>query len=146
MTRTTIRGATEADRPALRGIYRRSRTHAFPWRDPAGFSESDFDRDTEGERIWVAELEDAIAGFASLWEPEAFLHCLFVDPTLIGRGIGSALLDAALAAAIKPPTLKCNTRNVAARDFYLARGWTIAEDGEGPDGPYHLMRLGPAPD
>lgn len=144
MDRTPIiRALEEADRPPLRDLYRRSRIHAFAWEDPAGFADDDFDRHTAGERVLVAEVDGAVVGFASLWEPETFVHCLYVDPVALGRGIGSALLDALLAGAAMAPTLKCRRRNHAALGFYRARGWTIASGGDDTHGGFYLLRCDP---
>ena len=70
----------ESDRCALREIYLESRTQAFGWMDSSLFSADDFDRDTEGEGIWVATHATGLVGFISAWEPGNFIHNLFVHP------------------------------------------------------------------
>jgi len=41
----------------------------------------------------------------------------------------------------RPASLKCVTRNIAAREFYLARSWRVVSEGDGPEGPYLLMHF-----
>ncbi|MEX2367497.1 MAG: GNAT family N-acetyltransferase [Pseudohongiellaceae bacterium] len=48
---------------------------------------------TEGEVIYVAELQAQVVGFASVWTADSFIHHLYVLPELHGRGIGSKLLE-----------------------------------------------------
>jgi hypothetical protein len=45
---------TEKDRGALQKIYLESRKNAFHWIDDSLLNINDFDRDTDGECIWVA--------------------------------------------------------------------------------------------
>ena len=140
--RSTIRLFTGRDRDALRGLYLAARRHAFHWLAATDFQLEDFDRDTEGELIWVAAEGDRPVGFISVWEPENFIHNLFVHPDATGLGVGSALLDRSLDEIGRPATLKCLSQNKRAREFYLAKGWRIAAEGHGPDGLVLLMRFG----
>lgn len=102
---------------------------------------NDFDHDTDGECIWVATEKKQPVGFISAWEPENFIHNLFVYPSNTGKGIGSALLHVCLNKIGRPASLKCLEKNSIARDFYLSKGWKITSHGEGPDGNYHLMQF-----
>ncbi len=68
---------SECDRNALRKIYLHSRKHAFDWMDSSLYKEDDFDRDTEGEKIWVATNGSKPVGFISVWEPDNFIHHLY---------------------------------------------------------------------
>lgn len=144
--RSIIRSCTERDRAALCGLYLAARRQAFHWLDTSQFRLEDFDRDTEGELIWVASEGGRPVGFISVWEPENFIHNLFVHPDATGLGVGSALLDRSLDEIGRPATLKCLSQNTRAREFYLAKGWRIAAEGHGPDGPFLLMRFGDAGD
>ena len=136
-----IRPFREDDSPPLREIYRLTRMQAFHWLDSQQMLREDFDHDTEGERIWVAERDRRPLGFVSAWEPENFIHNLFVHPDAAGRGVGSALLDVCLAQLGRPATLKCLGRSTQSRDFYLHRGWRVTSEDVGPDGKYLLMRF-----
>jgi GNAT superfamily N-acetyltransferase len=59
--------------------------------------------------VFVAELDGAIAGAATLWfrprlnwtTPEAWIPDLYVDPTFRRRGAARALLDACVEAAVE---------------------------------------------
>ena len=131
---------SENDRFALQNIYIESRKHAFNWVDSSTFTQVDFDRDTEGELIWVAIEFDNPIGFISIWEPDNFIHNLFVHPDFVGCGSGTKLLDVCLNEIGKPMTLKCSKPNTNARKFYISRGWQVISEGIDPDGEYELMR------
>ncbi|GAA3975498.1 GNAT family N-acetyltransferase [Mucilaginibacter dorajii] len=134
-----IRDFSEDDRNALRNIYLVSRRQTFSWFDTSGYTLNDFDKDTEGERILVADKDGAILGFISCWLQDNFIHHLFVHPAYINQGVGKALLSEAIAMLNKPVTLKCLRRNENALAFYRTQGWQIEEKGEGKPGDYFLM-------
>lgn len=140
MSPLLIRRFREADRATLREVFLAARRVAFHWIDPATFQLADFDDSTLGERIWVAELEGHAVAFASVWEPDNFLHSLFVHPEHHGRGIGSALLAACLPEMGRPARLKCKKQNTPALAFYERRGWVIESEGVGEEGPFYLLR------
>ncbi|MCK4587870.1 MAG: GNAT family N-acetyltransferase [Gammaproteobacteria bacterium] len=132
---------TENDRGALREIYLESRKNALHWLADSLFNLNDFDRDTDGECIWVATVNGEPVGFISVWEPDNFLHNLFVYPSSTGRGIGSALLKVCLNKIDRPAKLKCLEKNINAKNFYLSKGWETVSYGDGPDGQYQLMEF-----
>lgn len=109
--------------------------------DKSLFNLNDFDRDTDGECIWVATVNNFPVGFISVWLADNFIHNLFVHPSNVGQGIGSALLSESLKKIGRPASLKCLLKNMSARDFYLSQGWKIVSHGEGPDGEYQLMQF-----
>jgi ribosomal protein S18 acetylase RimI-like enzyme len=82
-------------------------------------------------------VDGQIVGFASLWEDEAFLHHLYVDPRYHRRGIGSALLQDIDPRGTRALSLKCQTENAAALGFYSRHGF-IEGKGRGEDefGPW----------
>jgi GNAT superfamily N-acetyltransferase len=141
-----IREFEEADREALRRLFMESRNASFVWAPAGAHSLDDFDRMTRGERILVATLEGVPIGFASLWEPESFLHNLFVHPVFQSRGAGGALLAACDQYFSGTPTLKCLKANDRAVRYYLSKGWQVKGDGESPDGTYFLMMHEAKPD
>lgn len=135
----TVRSATPADAPALRALFLRSRRAAFGWQDRALFQRSDFDAQTQGERLWLAQDGTRTAGFIAVWEPERFIHHLHVDPRWARRGVGSALLHALPGWGARPYRLKCVCRNLAALAFYRACGFAELGTGQAQDGAYVLL-------
>src|ERR1700761_3259164 len=125
-----IREFNYSDREVLKEIYQSSRQYSFHWMNPSSFRLTDFDKDTEGEKILVAEEDDGLAGFISIWLPDNFIHHLFVHPDFMKRGVGKRLLDAGVGVLDGPATLKCPKRNQNALDFYRAQGWTIEDEAE----------------
>lgn len=77
----------------------------------------DFDRDTEAELVFVAEVEETVIGFISLYVPDNFIHCLFVDALFKGQGAGHLLLEKAKHHLELPMKLKCLSRNTPALAF-----------------------------
>lgn len=137
----SVRRFAPGDLDAVRGIYLASRRFAFPWMDVDSFTLGDYDTATEGEAVWVVDSGHDIIGFASVWEPDNFLHNLFVHPDYIGQGIGSKLLNAVIKNLKRPVSLKCAQRNTAALGFYLHHGWVIKDESVGPEGEYFFMSL-----
>ncbi|OWA33557.1 GNAT family N-acetyltransferase [Saccharibacillus sp. O16] len=135
-----IREASPADYPQLRNIYLDSRRQSFHWEDADQMTLEDFDRHTSEELILVAEEDEQILGFASLYVPERFVHNLFVHPNAAGRGAGDQLLKQSIEVLGTPVTLKCVSENHKALAFYQKRGWKpVVEEGE-PDAKYWVMR------
>lgn len=134
-----IRDYQEADRPFLRTLYLASRKTGWTWLDPQEWRLEDFDAATFDEKIIVAEVEGHIAGFASLWLPDSFLHNLFVDPTRQRQGLASALLAASYRLCGATMALKCLQKNLGAQQFYQHHGWETISTGRGEHGKYFLM-------
>ncbi len=134
-----VRDFIEDDRHTLKDIYLISREQTFTWFDTSAYTPDDFDNDTQGEQILVADRDGAVVGFVSCWLPDNFIHHLFVHPAYINHGVGNALLKAAVAVLDKPVTLKCLTRNENALGFYRSQGWVVIEKGEGKPDEYFLM-------
>ncbi len=136
-----IRAHAAGDYQTLGEIYHQTRLRAFHWLPPDSISIEDFARDTEGERIWVAEVNAQVIGFISVWEPENFIHHLYVLPAFAGRNVGSQLLQTCLAYIGYPARLKCVSANTRALQFYRARGWQTLSVDMGPEGEYQLMQI-----
>lgn len=137
--RVIIRDYQEDDREYLEELFYQIRKEEFPWTDPKKLSRKDFERFTEGERIFVAEVSGKAAGFLSVWEPEKFIHNLFVAGEFRRAGAGQALIQKALLEFGTPLTLKCMVENDRAVRFYLAHGWSIEEENLCEEGSYYLM-------
>jgi GNAT superfamily N-acetyltransferase len=138
--RFLIREATPADRDRLTEIFRVVRTMIFPTSPIRAESVDDFLRETTGELVLVASDSDGvIQGWISIWQPESFVHHLYVDPSIQGRGVGRSLL-AALPRWVPPPyRLKCLRANIAAMDYYTRRGWIEIGSGASEEGGYALL-------
>lgn len=121
LTIRTVRGAVEiADAAAL---YVRSGTAAFTWRPDGHFQAADFTRFAQEEEVWLALMGDAVVGVLSLFRPENFIHCLYVDPDAQRLGVGKALVAQVRKVVAAPLTLKLDVPNRRAVAFYEATGW-----------------------
>ncbi|MFB0840590.1 GNAT family N-acetyltransferase [Paenibacillus oleatilyticus] len=125
-----IRVANESDYAKLRIIYLESRRKNFHWADIEKMTLEDFDNHTVDEYIILAEEDNHILGFASLYLPDNFIHNLFVHPDFFGKGVGGLLLDASIEKMNKPLRLKCVSDNQKAMKFYENKGWKkVVEEG-----------------
>jgi GNAT superfamily N-acetyltransferase len=131
----------ETDREVLSRIYLESRQDTFTWLNSTSFCLSDFDRDTAGEAIWVAERQGTLVGFVSVDAADNFIHNLFVATPWLGRGIGSQLLATSLANIGSPARLKCLVENTRAIAFYQTKGWRKVGDGVSDDGKYVVLEM-----
>ncbi|MGK0189384.1 MAG: hypothetical protein ACI9R3_005201 [Verrucomicrobiales bacterium] len=61
-----VRSFIESDREGLQQVYIESRKAAFRWQDTARFLPGDFEKDTDGEAIWVAIEEGIPVGSSQL--------------------------------------------------------------------------------
>ncbi|WP_273150859.1 GNAT family N-acetyltransferase [Methylophaga thiooxydans] len=123
----------------LRQLYLETRLATFVWLDCSGFTLTDFDRDTEGERIWVAMDSGRVVGFLSVWEPANFIHHLYVCTDSLRTGIGTKLLDACKSTHAEL-SLKCLAQNQQAISFYKSSGFEIhSAEGSGLE-RYYLMQ------
>jgi ribosomal protein S18 acetylase RimI-like enzyme len=114
----------------------------FPAHPPA--AAADFSILTEGETVFVALGGTAVAGFVSVWPPDAFIHLLIVDARHRRQGIGQALLDHATEHLGGPADLKCGLLNIAAQQFYRRRGWLEIETVDNAHASYIRFRLPPS--
>ena len=142
LTIRTVRGAAETAVAAA--LYVRSGTASFTWRPDGHFLAADFTRFAEEEEVWLALLGDAperdrevarqsnneaaksdlpLLGILSLFRPENFIHCLYVDPDAQRLGVGKALVAHVRKIVDAPLTLKLDVPNRRAIAFYEATGW-----------------------
>jgi len=137
-----VRAATPADLPALRALLLSVRRQTFVWQPPNAFHLEDFDIQTEGERIFVAEGYGRIVGFVSLWEPDDFIRLLVVDSGHMRQGIGRALLKALPGWPDRAYRLKCLSRNRTGIEFYHAHGFVETGRGVSDEGEYIVLSFG----
>jgi GNAT superfamily N-acetyltransferase len=105
-----VRPYEEKDRAALEAIYRKCRSEA-DWLPAAARDRCDFAGDTMGEVLYVAVgAGDDAVGFVSAWEPDGFIHHLYVRDGLKGKGIGTQLLAAHRLAITSPVEVEVRSR------------------------------------
>ncbi|WP_323122293.1 GNAT family N-acetyltransferase [Burkholderia alba] len=138
----SVRRARAGDIPALRALYLSARRETFVWQPAAAFQLADFDMQTRDEWQWIAEHDGELAGFISLWEPDRFIHHLYVDRSRHRRGVGGALLRALPDWPATRYRLKCLCANGAALAFYRACGFAEIGAGTADDGDYLLLESG----
>lgn len=144
-----LRRATASDLPAIVALVRR----VVPLMNAAGNfqwsidypNEAVFENDINQQQLWVAELENQIAGIAALthdqdeeysqadWdvaEPALVTHRLAVDPSAQGQGVAAALLGQAEALAVaqglKVLRVDTNSENVATQRLFPKLGYRFA--------------------
>ncbi len=162
---TTIRLATAADVDALARVSRLAYAATYPdivppdvlaeWIESAASTwQKGFDQQEPDSpwRPWVASRAGTIVGYATTspgkdwWLPpiegSGELTNLYLDPDVIGSGVGSALYDHAVtdvrARGFNPFVLWAFRDNERARRFYGSKGLTI-------DVPDHEWVLGGVP-
>lgn len=139
----TIRDAVPADMPALRELFLHSRRGTFVWEPAGSFQLADFEAQTEGELLRVAEDDGGrLAGFVSVWEPDNFIHHLHVYRPHHRSGVGRALLHALPGWPATRYRLKCLCANAPALAFYAACGFVEIGTGSAEDGEYLLLESG----
>ena len=115
----------------IRGAVRENRL-----RDPASVSRADYDWFVAQERIWLADLDGQIAGFAAGDPRDGTIWALFVDPGQEGAGLGAALLAKVCEdlAADGHATLRLSTDpGTKAARLFARLGWEeqgLLADGE----------------
>jgi ribosomal protein S18 acetylase RimI-like enzyme len=93
-----------------------------------------------GETLFVAVgSDDKPLGFLSVWEPDRFIHHLYVRGEARDRGIGRALLRSLRTRLPVPWKLKCLTANDGALAFYMRQGWRKVSSDVGEEGPYFVL-------
>lgn len=136
-----IRKIKDVDLDELRKLFYNIQFKEFAWIDNEKLILSDFDKSTEGEVVFVAEFNNMIIGFISIWGEDNFIHNLFVHESYRKCGVASKLIEKAIDAFGKPLTLKCVKANKKSVSFYLKNHWKILKEEVGVDGSYFLMEL-----
>lgn len=122
-----VRRARADELGACAELYVRVLRETFTWVPPERHKASDFLRAAQVEEVYVALRDDRLVGLAAFYRPQNFLHSLYVDDR--GRGVGKALLDHVSRLADGPVSLKCQTANRRAQDFYRREGFRCTEAG-----------------
>jgi GNAT superfamily N-acetyltransferase len=139
-----VRKAKASDTEKLARIFLESRLCTFYWQNPAQFHLEDFEKQTAGEVVFVAEDEKGtILGFISVWAEESppFIHHLYISLEHQKKGIGKLLIQSLFSWLPRPYRLKCLTKNRKALTFYKKTGWVEVDRGRSIDGSYVLLEL-----
>lgn len=135
----TIRPATANDAPAVAEVYLRSRKTFLPYA-PLAHSDDEvrgWIRDIliPGGDVTVVDDHGIILGMlvTGYHQGVDWIDQLYLDPTAVGKGIGTVLLKYALAHLTPPVRLYTFQANVGARRFYERFGFIALEfsDGQG---------------
>lgn len=110
-------------------LYHRVATATLHWMPPNSFTPDVFLEQARHETVWLAWEEGRIVGLAALYEPDSFLHSLYIADNRQSRGVGLALLNTVAAAARGPLSLKVEEQNIRARRFYAREGFFERESG-----------------
>lgn len=146
-----IRQAESDDALAIATIHVRSWQHAYRDFLPDHQLESlsipqreqqwlrNLDPDNPAQTV-VVEENGKVVGFAS-WAmlpdsqpPTAMLYSMYLDPSVMGRGYGSELMQAVevdmIAAGATVGTLHVLAKNTPTREFYERHGWRAEPDSD----------------
>ncbi len=129
------------DLPHLRELFLNERKRTFTEQDISEFQLEDFDKQTQGEYILTALIDDIPVGFISIWMPNNFIHHLYIDTKYQGQNIGTQLLKATIQKTAFPITLKCLVSNTKAIAFYIKKGFVEKSRGNSGNGTYILFEL-----
>lgn len=137
----TIIESRNIDLQHLRQLFLDERKRTFTEQNISEFRLEDFDKQTQGEYILVALIDDIPVGFISIWMPNNFIHHLYVDTKHQRKNIGTELLKACIKKTVFPITLKCLISNSKAIEFYIKKGFTEKSRGHSSNGTYILFEL-----
>jgi RimJ/RimL family protein N-acetyltransferase len=134
---TTLRAATDEDAPRVADVLIASR-RAFQPFAPSVHSNADVRQWVRDTLIPTGGVTVACAAYhvvgviATARDPEAsWIHQMFVAPGHTGSGIGTRLLNHALATLPRPVRLYTFQANTRARAFYERHGFTAIAWGDG---------------
>lgn len=126
--------------PALRALYMVTRTSTFTWLDSSGYQVKDFDEHITDDIVYIAVDGAKVLGFIAVYEPDNFIHHLFVADDAQGIGVGTALLNMLTELNGRPQILKCMVANENAMQFYYSKGFVEVGKGTGVVGDYLVLK------
>lgn len=94
-----------------------------------------------GEVVYEAIADEDVIAFISLWEPDNFIHYLFVNPLYQSKGIGLQLITHLSEVYGRPLGLKCLSANANAIRFYKKNGFHEIYRGISAEGEYIYFEL-----
>jgi len=139
MTIHIVRRASAQDMKRVQALYSSALAIA-EWLPEHARRAPDIAVAAKGELMLVCEHPaSGIVGFASIHEPDRFIHHLYIAPGLERTGIGSTLMAELPQHIALSWRLKCLTANARAMAFYAKTGWLELSRHEGPEGLYALL-------
>lgn len=138
-----LRPAENVDHERIADILIRSRVAYMPYA-PSAHTEYQV-------RLWVKNhliptggttvvvLDGAVVGVSAVSHSSecSWIDQMYVEPSLVGQGIGSTLLEHALGNLPRPVRLYTFQANVGARRFYERNGFDIVKFTDGQDNEEH---------
>ena len=127
-----VRRAVFSDLGKLMGLLPRLQANVL--NDPAKVTEDELELFIAADRLWVAVVDGAIAGFSAADAARQTIWALFVDPAHEGQGLGRRLLTLAVGtlrnAGCPGVTLKA-APDTPAEALYRAAGYEeVSRSGE----------------
>lgn len=109
-------------------LYNNTLEKAFIWQKEPRIDLESFVKMIDVELVYIAYEEEQLAGFLTLYEPDTFIHFLFIGTAQKKSGIGSTLLGRIeLDFPGKDISLKCLLQNKNALSFYKKNGFKVVE-------------------
>ena len=133
----SVRPAGPGDADALAGLFLDAREAAYPAMPRPVHPPDEVHRWMRGRldepacEVWLAERDGRPAGLLLL--EDAWVHSLYVDPALLGQGIGSLLLELAKSRRPRRLGLWVFESNTPALRFYLRHGFVEVRRTDGSD-------------
>jgi ribosomal protein S18 acetylase RimI-like enzyme len=131
---TSVREALPRDAAAIAHVHIASREATMPYLPPRRRTDQQVEawvRDVvlPGSRVWVAEADGAVVGYAAL--KDGTLDALYLLAGARRLGIGTLLLERAREASPAGLDLFVFQRNTDARAFYARHGFTVVDTNDG---------------
>ena len=133
----TFRSASELDSDRIAEIYLTCRKQFLPYA-PLAHSDEEIRRWTKqtlipGGGVTVAVVNDTIVGFLAVSSDDSYgwIDQVYLDPSMTGSGLGSALVELAKTQVAPPVRLYTFQRNEGARRFYRRHGFREVELTDG---------------
>jgi putative acetyltransferase len=127
-----VRDFTELDFPAVCRIYIDAKRDELQF-ESGEFEITPLDQDAvilaafKESTVFIFE-DKGVLGFAALHDNQ--LRALFVRRDVRGKGVGQALLDAALSMNTAGIVLNVARSNMGARKFYLRNGFSVTGEAD----------------
>ncbi len=127
------------DKQKIFEIYKQILINEWKVNNESGLEEQEFEESLREEQVYVARMGGEIAGFISWFEPDSFIHHLYIKKCFRRQKVGLQMIQFALDRLRYPIRLKCLQENQNAIDFYLSNGWYMVGEGTSSEGDFYLL-------